>query len=215
MLWSFIGLFGLSANFVAPANGQPEDPGKTNAEAPEKPRNRRLEPPPSSLHDTFERSIFITGHLGFGGSLQYDQFQLNYGASIIIRPDAAGSFLDFLGRSNTGLILQLEHQQLTPESRMMSGDLIFRHYFNDRGDEETEVLPFFGVGAGASDVRINTAAGNAESRYWSWLIEMGQEWYFKPNVVFVARFQFRNFDYHQVAATTWSVSGALGIPIPW
>lgn len=183
--------------------------------SPEKPRNRRLEPPASSLHDSFTAPIFITGHLGFGGGLQHDQFQFNYGGSIIFRPEAAVNFLGFLGNINSAMVLQGDYQKLTPDSRILSGDLIVRHYFTDRGDAGTEVLPFLGVGLGASDVRIIAAEGNATARYWSWLVETGQEWYFKPNVIFVARIQFRHFSYNHVTATTWSVSGALGIPVPW
>ncbi|MFT5232203.1 MAG: hypothetical protein ACI9UK_000527 [Candidatus Krumholzibacteriia bacterium] len=206
-----------SRAYAATAAGlQVQGDDESESDVPTRARNPRLEPPPSNLHtSSFDAPIFITGHLGFGGSLQYDQFQLNYGGSIIFRPKAAGNFLSFLDRINTGMVLQLDYQHLTSESRILSSDLVFRHYFDDRGDEKTEVLPFLGFGFGASDVRVITEEGNADSRYWSWLIEAGQEWSFKPNVMFVARFQFRNFSYNDVSATTFTISGALGLPLPW
>ncbi len=177
--------------------------------------NRRLSLPNSHLHRSYEAPVFVTGHLGLGGGFQYDHGLVNYGGSFIFRPESAASFLDFLQPLNSAMVLSLDYQKLTPTNRLLSADLILRHYFDDRGDDTTEVLPFFGLGLGSTDVNFPAAEGGGNSRYWSLLAEVGQEWFFRPNVVVVARLQYRHYSFGEAFVTTWSLSGAVGIPVPW
>ena len=176
--------------------------------------NPRLSLPNSRLHRDYEAPIFLTGHLGLGGAFQLEQGQLDYGASFIFRPGSSANFFQFLEKMNTAMVLRIDHQATGPQSRLFSGDLVFRRYLGDRGSGSTEVLPFFGVGIGATDAVVPASVGG-NSRYWSWLLEAGQEWYFRPNVLLVARFQYRHFSYGATFVTTWAVSGAVGIPVPW
>lgn len=177
--------------------------------------NPRLALPASGLHRQYEDPIFITGHVGVGGGFQYDQGQLAYGASLVFRPGSALNFLDFLAPLNAAMVLRLDHQQLTSANRIYSGDLVVRRYFANRGDDRTDVLPFFSFGGGASDVTLPADEGGGNARYWSWLLAAGQEWFFKPDIVVVARVQYRRFSYGAAFVSTWSVTGAVGLPIPW
>ncbi len=177
--------------------------------------NRRLSMPNSRLHRPYQEPIFITGHLGLGGGLQYSPGQINYGASFIFRPGSSANFLDYLHKFNIAMVLQLDYQKLTAKTRMVSGDFILRRYLQDRGDEDIQILPFVSVGFGATDVSLTASEGGGNSRYWSGLLEVGQEWFFRPNMVFVARGQFRYFSYGEATVTTWSISGSVGFPVPW
>lgn len=177
--------------------------------------NSRLSLPNSRLHRPYDAPIFITGHVGIGGGFKYSPGEINYGASFIFRPGSSANFFDFLQKLKSAMVLQLDYQQLTETTRMVSGDLILRRYLNDRGDKETEVLPFIGLGVGASDVTLTAAEGGGSSRYWSGVVEVGQEWFFRPNFVVVARGQYRLYSHGEAQVSTWSVSGAVGIPVPW
>ena len=185
------------------------------AEAQITENNPRLSMPNSRLHREYEQPVFITGHLGLGGAFQHDQGKLNYGGSFIFRPGSAVNFLDFLYKMNTAMVLQLDVQNIGEDARAFSGDFILRRYFDDRGRDKTEVLPFVGLGLGATDVTLPADEGGGAARYWSFLGEVGQEWFFRPNVVVVARAQYRWFSSGDVFVSTWTVSGAIGIPVPW
>lgn len=180
------------------------------------PPNPRLSLPASRLGRPFEEPVFLTGHLGFGGGFQFDQGLPAYGASLVFRPGSAASFLDFLYDLNSAMVLRIDYQRITTDAdRMLSADLILRRYFADRGTAETEVLPFVGLGIGSTDVTVPQEAGGGNSRYWSWLVEVGQEWYFSPRYVVIARAQYRRHSYGDFLVSTWTVSGAIGIPVPW
>jgi len=153
--------------------------------------------------------------LGVGGSFQFEHGKANYGGSFIFRPGSSANFFDFLSKLNSAMVLRLDYQALDSDSRNLSADLIVRHYFENRGTAETEVLPFLGLGLGASDMNLPAGSGATDSRYWSYLAEAGQEWFFRPNFVVVARIQYRLFNYGDVFVSTWAVSGAVGIPVPW
>ncbi len=185
------------------------------AEAQITKNNSRLSLPQSRLHRQNDQPVFVTAHLGLGGSFQYDQGEANYGGSFVFRPGAAANFLDFLYQMDTGLVLQLDLQDIGEGARVFSADFVLRRYFSDRGDEETQVLPFAGLGTGASDVTLPISAGGESARYWSFLGEIGQEWYFRPDMVVVAKAQFRRFSSGEVFVSTWSFSAAVGIPVPW
>jgi hypothetical protein len=177
--------------------------------------NSRLSMPNSRLHRPFEAPIFITGHLGIGGGFQYSPGQINYGASFIFRPGSSANFLDFLHKFKSAMVLQLDYQQLTAPTRMISGDLILRRYLDERGDDDTQIMPFVSLGVGATDVTLTVAEGGGNSRYWSGLLELGQEWFFRPDVVVVVKGQYRYFSYDNTTVSTWSISGSVGIPVPW
>lgn len=177
--------------------------------------NPRLSRPDSRLNHPYEGPVFLTGHLGIGGAFSSDHGQVNYGSTIIFRPGSAVNFLEFL-YPHSAMVLQADYQRLTSEGdRLLSADLILRHYLGGRGGAATETLPFLGLGVGASDVRMPAAVGGDNSRYWSWLIEAGQEWSVTREYVVVARAQLRRYSYGGLRVTTWSLSGAIGIPLPW
>jgi len=178
-------------------------------------RNQRLALPESRLHREYEGPVFITGHIGLGGAFQYKHGQIDYGASFIFRPASAANFLDILQKTNSGMVLRLDYQSLSPSKRLFSGDFLIRHYFGDRGQGNSEVLPFMGLGIGATDARLPSPSPVGSARYWSWLAEVGQEWYFRPQLVLVMRAQYRYFSYGRAFVTAWAVSAAVGVPVPW
>lgn len=177
--------------------------------------NPRLAMPDSRLHRSFNAPVFITGHVGLGGGFQHQHGQLDYGASFIFRPGSSVNFLDALHKYNSGLVLRLDYQKLSPRNRIFSGDLIIRHYFGDRGGPQKEVLPFLGAGFGASDVTLLPRDGGGSSRYWSWVVGGGQEWNFRSEWVVVARVQYRHYSFGRAFITTWAATVAVGIPVPW
>jgi len=176
--------------------------------------NSRLSRPDSRLHRPYEAPVFMTGHLGAGGAFQYDGVQLNYGGSFIFRPGSSANFFDFLSKLKSAMVLRLDYQGVEANGRLLSADLLLRRYLSTPAKDGTERLPFLGLGLGASDVNL-PAAGGGNSRYWSYVAEVGQEWFFRPSFVLVARAQYRLFSYGDVFVSTWSVSGAVGIPVPW
>ncbi|MCB1183817.1 hypothetical protein KDM41_10315 [bacterium] len=184
-------------------------------EQPE-PTNRRLTSPQSRLHEPFAEPIFLTGHLAFGGASPFGHGYAGYGASLIFRPGSSANFFNFLYDWRSAMVLRLDYQKLDRQAgRAFSGDLILRRYLSDRGDHRAEVLPFAGLGFGATDVQVPPSDGGGNSRYWSWLVEVGQEWYFLHDYVLVARLQYRHFGYGGISMDAWAVSGAIGIPVPW
>jgi hypothetical protein len=176
--------------------------------------NPRLAPPVSHLNEPFETPVFLTGHIGLGGDFDRQAVDVCYGGSLIFRPGHAvnifSSFLDW----TTGMVLQVDHLETPDGGSVLSGDLIARRYFGNRGDRSTEVRLFLGLGSGVSDVRRPGPADEATGQYWSIMVEGGQEWYFSNSFFFFFKGQYRWMINAGRTWRAWSVQAGLGVPWP-
>ena len=82
------------------------------------------------------------------------------------------------------MVVQIDYLEVPDGGRITSLDLIMRRYFNNRGDQKTEVNIFLGLGSGISDIKRPDANDIAGGDHWSILAEAGQEWFFKPTHMF-------------------------------
>lgn len=181
----------------------------------EAPGNRRLALPASRLNRTEATAPFVCGHLAFGGSFSHDNGQAGYGASVIFRPETAADFLDFLYDWNTGLVLQVDRLALGGGGRVLSADLLLRRYLAERGDSRASILPFCGGGFGASSAWPGDAGDAPTLKYWSLVLEGGQEWRFARGHLLFVKGQLRLLRQAGVDWSTWSVQAGLGLPFPW
>jgi hypothetical protein len=178
--------------------------------------NDRLSRPRSHLHRSYDGPVFVFAQLGAGGSFQHDNLQYGYGGGIVFRPGSAAHFLDRLYDLDTGLVLQGDYQKVAADARLLSADGILRHYLDDRAvGESVEVRPFIGAGLGATDARIPASEGGGRDRYFSWLIEGGQEWVIDGRYLVLVRGQFRRYSHDGHNFSGWSLRVAGGIPLFW
>ncbi|RKZ17298.1 hypothetical protein DRQ50_05160 [bacterium] len=175
----------------------------------------RLALPRSKVDEPFDAPVLVGLYLAGGGGLETDQgpLELGYGGQIVMRPGTAVSFLDFLYDWNTGLVLQVDYQELSDTDTVLSGDGILRYYFSDRGRNDTEVRLFAGLGVGASSFSVPGTDGKAKENYWSAVVEVGQEWLVEAKWMFFLRAQYRvNLRRH----SHWgAVSLQAGAGVPW
>lgn len=180
-----------------------------------RPGARRLSAPASRLGRPEAEPPFVCGHLAFGGAFDHGNGQAGYGLSVIFRPPAAADFLDFLYDWNTGLVLQADRLALPGGGRVLSADLILRHYLAERGSGSRSILPFLGAGPGASSAWAGQGGDAPGLKYWSLVVEGGQEWRFARGHLLVVKGQLRILRQGGVDWTTWSVQAGLGLPFPW
>ncbi len=177
--------------------------------------NRRLSSPASRLNRPEGEPPFICGQLSFGGTFSHEQGNFGYGGSVIFRPPAAADFLDFLNDWNTGLVLQVDRFSLGNGGRLLSADLLFRRYLAERGGTGTSILPFVGGGFGATSAWPGTSGDAPGLKYWSFVLEAGQEWRFDAGWLLLAKGQLRLLRQDGVDWSTWSVMVGAGLPFPW
>jgi len=175
----------------------------------------RLENPRGVLNQPFDSPIFLGAYGQLGGGLDHDQGQLGYGAFFMFRPGSASNFFRFLHDWNSSLVLQADYQKVSADSRILSGDLIIRHYLKDMRDDTTAVSPFFGAGIGASEVLLPPEEPITFQQYWSGLLEIGQEWNWRPDKMVFIKGQFRYYSFGGYNYSTWSLQAGAGIPLPW
>lgn len=177
--------------------------------------NPRLSPPTSRLNRPEAQAPYVCGHLSFGGAFSHDQGLPGYGASIIFRPPSSADFLDFLAAWNTGLVLQADWLSLGDGGRVLSADLILRRYFDERGGSGTSVKPFAGGGFGASSAWPGPGGTPPGLKYWSLVLEGGQEWRFARGHLLLVKGQLRVLRQGGRDWSTWSVLAGVGLPFPW
>lgn len=187
----------------------------TAASAAPPPGNRRLEAPASRLGRPEGEPPFVCAHLALGGAFEHGNGYGGYGVSVVFRPAAAADFLDFLYDWNTGLVLQAEHLGLGDGGRVLSADLLLRRYLAERGLGRTSILPFLGAGPGASSAWPGSGGDAPGLKYWSLVLEGGQEWRYARGHLLVVKGQVRILRQGGVDWTTWSVQAGLGLPFPW
>lgn len=191
-------------------------PGEASAgSAAGSPAARRLSVPASRLGRPEGEPPFVCGHLAFGGAFDHGNGQAGYGLSVVFRPAAAADFLDFLQAWNTGLVLQADRLALPGGGRVLSADLLLRHYLEERGSGSRSILPFLGAGPGASSAWAGNGGDAPGLKYWSLVVEGGQEWRFARGHLLVVKGQLRVLRQGGVDWTTWSVQAGLGLPFPW
>lgn len=178
-------------------------------------KNPRLTSPTSRLNRPEAEAPYICGHLSFGGAFSHEQGQPGYGGSIIFRPPASADFLDFLAAWNTGLVLQADWLSLGDGGRVLSADLILRRYFAERGSTSRSVMPFVGGGIGASSAWPGSGGSAPGLKYWSLVLEGGQEWRFARGYLVLVKGQLRVLRQDGRDWSTWSVLAGFGLPFPW
>ncbi|MBM4129586.1 hypothetical protein FJ250_00960 [bacterium] len=178
-------------------------------------QGRRLEPPASRLGRPEGEPPFVCAHLAFGGAFAQGRGQAGGGLSVIFRPPAAADFLDFLHDWNTGLVLQADRLGLPGGGRVLSVDLLLRRYFGERGDGRTSILPFAGAGPGASSAWPGRDGRAPGLKYWSLVLEGGQEWRFARGHLLMVKGQVRILGQDGTDWTTWAAQVGLGLPFPW
>lgn len=176
---------------------------------------RRLAPPASRLGRPEGEPPYVCGHLAFGGAFAHGHGQAGYGASVVFRPAAAADFLDFLYSWNTGLVLQADRLGLRGGGRVLSADLLLRRYLGERGDGRTSVQPFVGAGVGASSAWPGEGGPAPGLKYWSLVLEGGQEWRFARGHLLLVKAQVRLLGQDGNDWSTWAVQAGLGLPFPW
>jgi hypothetical protein len=190
-------------------------PGAASGGAAPARGNPRLSPPTSRLNRPEAQAPYVCGHLSFGGTFSHDQGLAGYGGSIIFRPPSSADFLDFLAPWNTGLVLQADWLSLGDGGRVLSADLILRRYFDERSGSRTSVMPFAGGGIGASSAWTGRGGSSAGLKYWSLLLEGGQEWRFARGHMLLVKGQLRMLRQGSRDWSTWSVLAGVGLPFPW
>ncbi|MFN2371724.1 MAG: hypothetical protein ABR506_11325 [Candidatus Krumholzibacteriia bacterium] len=176
----------------------------------------RLQPPRSRLGRPFDAPILAVGYVGLGGGLAAGQDAVApaYGGAVVFRPGSAANFLDFLYAWNCGLVLQADYQNLSDTDSVLSADGIVRRYLRDRGRDGTEVRLFLGLGLGATRFTEPGTAGRQQDKYWSGVIEVGQEWLTGGRWCLVLRGQYRMHLRQQHNHGAWQVVGGVGLPFP-
>lgn len=177
--------------------------------------SERMSNPGRTLDEPFTAPIFLGAHLAIGGAAKYDQGNTGYGAEFIIRPGAAGKYLDFLYRHNTGLVFQADYMNIGLERKILSADFILRKYFSDMRGPKTTGSTFVGAGFGASAVYLAPPDGTSLDKYWSGVVEAGQELIFKEKYLLYAKVQYRYYNFHKINYSNWSIMLGAGIPLPW
>jgi hypothetical protein len=177
--------------------------------------SKRLELPRSALNAPYESAVYVGAHGQVGGGFKHDQGQPGWGGFIMFRPARAANFFNFLYDWNSSLILQADYQRVAPDARIKSADVVIRRYFADLGGSGRRVSPFLGVGIGASSALRPPGQSPRMSKYWSWLVEIGQEWDLDGRCMVAVKGQYRGFRYQGFDFTSWSVALALGLPLPW
>ena len=177
--------------------------------------SKRLERPRGTINQPFDAPILLGAYGQIGGGFKFDQGQPGFGALILFRPGRAANFFSFLYDWNASLVLQADYQKVSPDCRILSGDLIIRHYLQDMRDPATEVSPFVGVGFGGSEVTLPPGAGRPHDQYWSWLLELGQEWNYRVKYLLFVKGQFRHYSFGGYNYSTWSLQAGAGLPLPW
>lgn len=174
----------------------------------------RLAPPPSRLQEPFDAPILVGLFMSAGGGTGegQDPLEPGYGGMIVMRPGAV-NFLEFLYRWNLGLVLQVDYQNLSATDDVLSADGILRHYFGDRGRDQTAVRFFLGAGIGATRFTVPGTDGTATNKYFSGVLEIGQDWLVSSKWYFCLKGQYRvQLQPHQ-HYEAWQVQ--LGVGAPW
>ncbi len=176
--------------------------------------NSRLSLPQSQLGQPFENPVFLTGHWAFGGGFQDQHGDQGYGGSLVFRPGSPVNIFDGFMNWKTGMVVQVDYLRIPEGGDITSADLIMRRYFNNRGDRETEVNIFLGLGSGISDIERPDPDDVAAGEHWSILAEAGQEWFFKPTPMLFLKAQYRWMINAGRTWQTWSVMAGAGIAWP-
>lgn len=176
--------------------------------------NERLSLPQSHLDEPFENPIFVTVHGAYGGGFQKQPGDWGYGGSLVFRPGSPINIFNGWWNWKTGMVLQVDYLEVPEGGDILSGDLIMRRYFNNRGTRKVEVNMFLGMGSGVSRISRPDPDDIAAGDHWSILAEAGQEWFFKPAFTFFLKGQYRWMINAGRTYRTWSVLVGVGLDWP-
>ncbi len=186
----------------------------TSAQAQLAEGNSRLSLPQSQLGQPFENPVFLAGHWAYGGGFQDQHGDQGFGGSLIFRPGSPVNIFDGFMNWKTGMVVQVDYLKIPNGGDITSADLIMRRYFNNRGDQKTEVNFFLGLGSGISDIELSDPDDDEAGEHWSILAEAGQEWFFKPTHMLFIKAQYRWMINAGRTWQTWSIMVGAGIAWP-
>ncbi|MBD3222767.1 hypothetical protein GF314_16170 [bacterium] len=163
--------------------------------------------------------LVVTG--GGGQLADGDQPRPGYTISAVLRPHRAADFYHLLYAWNTALVLQVDKQGGGP-ARILSGDLILRHYLSDMRANDGGRAFFFGLGAGLSHADWRTPAASAQGSPTvgsadapTFLAEFGLEWNLDPALVLMGKGQYRLYDRDGHDLSGWTLQAGAGLPLPF
>ncbi len=177
--------------------------------------NPRLSLPRSHLGMDPNGPVYLVGRIGTGGGFSRDNGQFGYGGAVIFHPDYASNFLDFLRAWNSGLVFQVDYQEMYTHYRIRSGDLIVRHYLADPDRWPTAWSPYVGIGIGISEISFSAGQERGTQTGWAPLLGVGMEGTFHRRYLVEIRAQYRQYKRHGYDYINWSARIGLGIPLPW
>lgn len=188
-------------------------------------------PAPRSVLNRPDRPepAYVVGHVGVGGTLDYDFCRPSYGVSLLFRPAAAAQFVGALYDWNTALVLQGERRDVSVDRRIFSVGVLLRRYVRDMRGDGSRASPFLGVGLAGAQITYpvaaaaagadTTAGADAEQpgklTAFSPLAEVGFETSPAPGCVFQAKAQWQAWRRGERDYSGWAVLVGAGIPVPW
>ncbi len=178
-------------------------------------QNPRLSLPRSQLGFDPASPAYLVGYIGTGGAFSNSNGQFGYGGAVVFHPDLAANFLDFLRSWNTGLVLQVDYQELYTHYRIRSGDFILRHYFGDVGPQGGGRSPYIGAGIGISEITFDGGEERGTEIGWAPLMSLGWETACGGRYLVDLRGQYRQYKRHGHDYIDWTLRLGLGLVLPW
>ncbi len=177
--------------------------------------------PPSALERPIgPGAVFVYGSLSLGGTSRHDAFQAGYGLGLVFRPHAAADLWRPLFEWNTAIVVEAARRPVASDRRLLSGQLLLRHYGRDWRRAAVGASPFLGAGMGIASATYPRDAGEgdggtAADKWFMPLFEAG--WELSPDgaSLFMVCARYHVYRHAGLDYTGWSLHLGAGIPAPW
>lgn len=132
-----------------------------------------------------------------------------YTLGLLLRPLRASDLVPASFAWNTGLLLGVDVQSAGAGTKLVSGDLVLRHYLRDMRVEPGGRSGYLGVGVGLSTLSAPAGGGNG----FSVLLQVGLEREVKWKLVVLLGAQYRLYRIAGQDDGTWSAKAGLALPV--